>query len=402
MIQASYSRKKDRVFNVLLCIFLFYYSYRYVFQYNSSTTSWTYQDTPTAFKVVKYILLVILIIILAIQTRGRIKLSNTKRNQYTFFAIVFLIVQFLALGLLSKNIDAIGIALILIPAVFFLTNKKGVNIHHVENVLNFFWWFTFLYELIQLALYVITGRLPALAEPNAKFTDVRFGGAWDDPNGYALLMIFYLFYYLFKFQGIKQVAYVGATLMMFVLTWSATGFIAFGTTAVVILVIRLKDRCLIKKYLCYGIVTAVFAAAILILKREAIVKVLDYYLYKKDESVAAHLAGWDFSRFGILTLLGVKPDYYVTEVGYLRLISIGGIPALIAFLTIAYNGCKQVLRSFAQQSKYKPILYGMLAYLIGFILYNINLPPIINFSCFGMFVLFISLQISIRKPKTES
>ena len=396
-MQSPYSRKKDGIFNVLLCLFLFYYSYRYIFQYNSSTTSWTYQDTPIAFKVVKYVLLVILIIILAIQTRGRIRFSTRKRDQYTLVAILFLIVQFLLLGVLTKNMDAIGIAVILIPAVFFLTNRKGININHVENVMILFWWFSFLYELVQLALYVKTGRLPALAEPNARFTDVRFGGAWDDPNGYALLMIFYVFYYLFKYQGIKQLAYVGATLLMLISTWSATGFIVFGATVLILLIIRLRDRKLIKKCLCYGLLATILVLAVFLMKREMIMDVLDHYLFKKDESVAAHMAGWNFSWLGLLTFLGIKPDYYITEVGFLRLISIGGIPALIAFCIISLNGCKLAIRCLAQSSKHKPILYGILAYIIGFILYNINLPPIINFSCFGVFVLFISLLPGINK-----
>lgn len=43
-----------------LILFLYYYIYRYVLQYNSDDTSPTYSNTPVLFQLAKYLILVLL------------------------------------------------------------------------------------------------------------------------------------------------------------------------------------------------------------------------------------------------------------------------------------------------------------------------------------------------------
>lgn len=44
-----------------LILFLYYYIYRYVLQYNSDDTSPTYSNTPVLFQLAKYLILILLL-----------------------------------------------------------------------------------------------------------------------------------------------------------------------------------------------------------------------------------------------------------------------------------------------------------------------------------------------------
>lgn len=59
---ASKNRRLSNWVAAALILYLFYYSYRYIFKYNAETTSPTYSDTPLAFQLGKYILLAIILI----------------------------------------------------------------------------------------------------------------------------------------------------------------------------------------------------------------------------------------------------------------------------------------------------------------------------------------------------
>ena len=387
---------KEYVYYALLSLYLFYYSYRYIFKYNSSQTSPTYSDTPLAFQLLKYAILGCLLLVLVLQFRVTTRIPY--RNRKIFLITALLIVQFIVLGGLSKNLDAISTALILVPILFYVRCGDLPSLSKVEKILMVFWWFSFTYELLQIALYVVFKRLPALAYPTGKITDVRFGGAWDDPNGYALFTLFYLFYFLVKYRGIKQFCYVGATLLMLILTWSGTGFIAFVATAVIMLLIRLNDRQLVNKYILVCGIALSLGLALFALRFDDIVRVLGHYLQSKVGSVDDHLLGWDMSWANPLTLCGLYCNYSGGEVGYLRILSIGGFPALFAYLYVSLQGC---VRAHAyminQSSQYSALLFGVLAYVVAFLLFMVNLPPLVNFSCMGVFTCFLILAFTNKE-----
>ena len=248
-------------------------------------------------------------------------------------------------------------------------------------------------ELVQLALYFGFRRYPAVAYPTGRLMDVRFGGAWDDPNGYALLMSFYLFYFLFRYRGWKQIFHFGATLLMLALTWSGTGLIAFAGAAAVLLLLRWYDRVLLKRYALYACLGLVALLAAFAMKHRQIAESLTYFMQAKQGSVTAHLRSWDISWLRPMTLLGVSPNYQTSEVGYIRLLSIGGLPGLMLFVCIGLHGCARMARLLKRaDGRERPFLYGALAYLVAFMLYQFNLPLIDSFSCMGVFAHLVILS----------
>ena len=388
--------RKDILFYALLCLYLFYYSYRYVFRYNFTGTSPTYSDTPILFQITKYLILFFFILCLFTVIKARIFLKYN--NRYLSTALFIFIVQFLLFGIICNNSEPISIALLCVPCLFFLSNKQVISLEIVEKIFIVFWWYSTIYEGIQIVLYFTIGRLPALAYATGRITDVRFGGAWDDPNGYALLMIFYIFYFLFKYPYKKMILYVVVSSVMLLLTWSGTGYISFILTSILLVLINVNDKKLISKYSYFTLLSFILLAVILALYHSSIYDAIKYFFLHKQESIGQHGESWNMSKLSVLTFLGVKPDFIGGEVGFIRIVSIGGVPALVLFLMIVFFTCSQFKILAKKNGYYKPLMYGAMAYSIAFLLFEFNLPNITSFSCMGVFSVFISIagNVSIK------
>ncbi|MGE5392024.1 MAG: hypothetical protein ACM3PE_13280 [Deltaproteobacteria bacterium] len=86
-----------------------------------------------------------------------------------------------------------------------------------------FIWISIVWEIVQIALYHLTGRLPALAWGTA--ASVRYGSIWDDPNGYAVFMIFMVPFIYFRYyrRPWMMAGLEGILLVFLILTQSMTG-----------------------------------------------------------------------------------------------------------------------------------------------------------------------------------
>ena len=208
----------------LLFLFLFYYSYRYALKMNSSGTSPTYSDTPLYVQLGKYLIFFFLILFIILNNfYKRIKFKFDKFTFVLIFTFLYSIYSFL----ITKNTNVLFYGLIILPIIIIKIFDLKINFLKIDSLVNIFIWFTIFYEFIQIFLYFKSGRLPALAYATGKITDVRFGGPWDDPNGFAIMLCFMIPYSFLYYNGKKKYL-ISTTLFLFlILTWSLTGYCAF-------------------------------------------------------------------------------------------------------------------------------------------------------------------------------
>lgn len=234
----KFSNKAERSAVFLLVLYLFYYVYRYIFKYSSSLTSSTYKDTPLWIQSLKYLILSVLIVYIFSFSIN--KCNFTGRFRLNRFLLLLLIIQFLLLGSFGNFYFLLFFSLVLIPV--YLLWSFPINYFSIERVLSFFWYFSVLYEVIQIALYLMYGRLPALAHPYGGWLNVRFGGPLDDPNSFAIILSYYFFYHLLKYKGITRFFLITISSMMLFFTLSLTGIFSIIIATVIVCSVRYYDR----------------------------------------------------------------------------------------------------------------------------------------------------------------
>ena len=378
---------------LILALYFFYYVYRYILRYNSTETSPTYSDTPFFFQVFKYVILVIL-------TAGLlVSLVNSKvyRKTGTVFLLCFMVLQSAYSLLVTRNEDDAVFIICSCPAILILATSDEIDIKLIDRMCEFALNVAVIYEFIQIALYLFFGRLTALAYDTGVITDVRFGSMWDDPNGFAILLIFFIPYSFYKYRSFKRIIYVLILSLFMLLTWSLTGIFAFFAVVALLYLRRLfahKNKAKVIVKLC--IITISILAVALLIFFIAKDKVVNFILSKMG-SISIHLESFDLSRISGWTFLGILPDARFVESGIISLILHGGILLLLLFYYFGYKGLYsgQYLISKLDEKDYRyPIYFGMRCYILGFLIANINLPVVYIFSNMGIFMLFVALLIN--------
>lgn len=234
---------------LLLAISQCYYAYRYVLQYNSESTSPTYQTTPTAFQAGKYVLFIVLTGVVVLACLKRWKLSFPDAQSFGFYATVIgyfgwiLLESLLALAFGSYTIgDLIGIqGLFCLPAVLclpLLYPRVNVLSMFVRCILGWGLAYHIIYSAVQMVLYVTIRRLPALAYAGGL---VRFGGGWDDPNGFGVYLCLALLLALANVQNysrLKIILLLAAIGGLLILTISFSALICCSVAVVTFVFLR--------------------------------------------------------------------------------------------------------------------------------------------------------------------
>lgn len=386
MIQSK-EQRKNLYFSLMLILFLFYYSYRYILQVNDNITSaYVYTDTPEIIKWIKYILFAILLLLSFLNDR---KIHLERENWIIKLPMLFLFAQCTVYGILIRNQPILTFAIMLIPMFLYPTENQIPKQESAEKILDVFWYYTTIYEFIQIILFYTIGRVPALAFPHqGTIMAIRYGGAMDDPNGYATILIFFIFWFLMQKGSVKSYIRLAITLFMLVFTWSGTGYLAFIATILVFFLLRIRDKAVVKKYGFIACVLLVVAIPAILIAGQTILEFIQRFVNKKSYSVGLHMESWDLSGLDIKTWLGIHPVTVISrgEMGYFRLLEIGGVPAVAAFLVMAISGLVRMNKKITESCEQsKPMLYGMLAYMIAFLAAMFNLPKIINFDAMGLF-----------------
>ena len=384
ILLGSKENKLEKCFSAYLILVLYYYSYRYVLNYNSSETSPVYLDTPLVFKATKYIILGLIIFILAF---GKVKIKFSSNNKLIGILMFCLCIWALLAGIITQSVTYLIFSLELLPVFFFLNCKENFAMR-AERILVVFFSFSLLYELIQIVLYKTEGRLPALAYSTGVITDVRFGGTWDDPNGFSLVLSFYMPYFFSKAKGIRRVMLTGLSIMMLTLTWSLTGIFSC-VCGIIMALFFLGDKRTIKRlFFCIIFILCVIISVYCIY-HEKINKALIYFMSSKQESISEHISGWSLEGISVLTLVGLYPIDQFSEIGILRLVYMGGVPVLTLFVSIMIITLRKLRALIRKGREYFAFVFGSTSFIFTFFISLCNLPLIFNFSCFGVFVAFV-------------
>ena len=375
---------------VSLILYLFYYSYRYIFRYNDVNTSPTYLATPFFFQLLKFVLLAIIIFCMLLSILHK---KMYPQKPYLFLAIVIFIVQeiyaFLLCGA-TKNITAL---MCFLPAFFVLLDSQKIRINWLDTIFLIFLYFTILYELIQIVLFVAIGRLPALGYPDGGITNVRFGGPWDDPNGFSIMLSFLIPYAYCKFRKFKRWIIVITLCVFLVLTWSMTGIACFVGVCLL---------CLGYKAVHWNGYNAKSLMVILsvILLTIACIGVLYYanldkineFLSDKSGSFQGHLDSWNISGISLATILGLLPVGNHSETCVVALLYSGGILHVVIFYLIGGASVLyfiKLIRYNKKNTKEYSLYIGMICYQIAFMIASFNLPVVYLFSNIGIFCIFL-------------
>ena len=380
----SFKKKISYVLLIILNVYLYYYSYRYILKYNSTSTSPTYSDTPTLFKLLKYLLIFVLLLIFILYAcKKKIKIRG--KRIILFLAVLLLMLQEVYCFIVARGFDQLIFAMCLAPPLLMITFDYSMDAKFVDKTFEIFVYIAIVYELIQVGLFFLTKRLPALAYDTGVITDVRFGSVWDDPNGFGIFLAFLIPYSYMKFKGIKKIIITLILIGMLGLTWSLTAFLAVAAISVLgIIVSILKDT---KRNIVIYIITI---AAIIIGFFAALIKIdsIVTLFENKMGSITEHLESFRFNDFTVYQFIGIIPKTIDFESGGVRLLYIGGILHFILFYGLSITSLVR-LRILARKSSYSRLYLAMFWFIIAFLVAGVNLPLMYNFAIYGIYCLFI-------------
>ena len=272
----------------------------------------------------------------------------------------------------------------------YLLNLK-IKFIDFNKYICFYIFFTIIYEFIQIFLYIYQGRLPALGYATGNLSDVRFGGPWDDPNGFSILLSFLIPFSCCYFKKLKKYVIVSILILFLVLTWSLTGIFTF----IMVLLFygygefKKKGRKTKKKILNIFILSCIVIGIITFFLIDTDRLVL--FITKKLESINIHLQAFKFQDLTILNFLGIKPNYVGVESGYIELVYTFGIVGCLSFIYISIYSIRNIKKKIKYNSN--AIYIAMYCYMIAFLIANINLPLQFSFSNYGVFILCVCAGI---------
>ncbi len=380
----SKSINKILLFILILCFY--YYSYRYIFQYNSETTSPTYSNTPESFKLAKYIVLLLLIIALIVVEIRKGCRFRTFRAKRVAVLLSFWSILMLIHGFVFEEYDSAKVVLGYFLCIILIQyGRFEINLETICIFFKYFFIYSVLYEGVQIVLFFLIGRLPALAYENS--ISVRFGGPWDDPNGFGIMLSFYLpfLYWYIKKTSYKVVSLVLCLLMLF-LSQSGTAVISVFISTFLSYLIYRETPTYVKLFQIIGLLFLAVVSYGFILS----IDLFQEFLTLKSGSVEGHadsytyFANMDFVEF----VIGL--GHFDGESSIIELISRWGIFYYLLFLYIMVSNLIVIYR--ITKIRNSPLWMGAFNYQLCFIFAMSNIPllRIFYMSLFSSLIIGIS------------
>lgn len=343
------------VFLVFLVISQLYYGFRYPLKYNSTGTSPTYTNTPFVFEVAKYVLamgLLGLSVILAAATGGRTRKVSKDSVHFLLWTMGFA-AYCLALGVTflqgtSGHQGAIRVfrGLFFFPLValipFHFSGWRSLK-KYFHIVVIFGTSYQVVYSAVELFAFVAFRRLPALAYPGGL---ARFGGGWDDPNGFGAFLVLPLLFLLSDgfLPRKRRILYSFILVSLLLLTVSLAAFAAMTIAG-------LLYAALARRWWWIGACLIVLGMPLL----SPTVRELIWFAYQaKHASIEAHLStmslGALMSGASLTQLLFgthggggvVNESYYVALLGDFGLVGVLWFVSIIGMTII--NAARRALR----------------------------------------------------------
>jgi hypothetical protein len=268
---------------IYLTIFtlIFYNFHRYIFKYNSESTSPTYTNTPIVWQISKYIL--ILFFTSLFYFGSKFKFVFNKNFLLIYCTILFVIftniIAIFYYRNLSSSVNELEYCfyfIVLMPLWFTENNLESIDINY-HKIINITGIALFISNAHVILNYFLFGRLPALGYEGDL---VRFGGYWDDPNGFGFISVILAFYFLFN----KSYFLLFAALVSIIMTFSFTAYFMLFISAIFWVCKYFKQ--INVKIMFYAFVIAVFLVY-QVLENWAAVSLL---LESKNGSVNQHLS----------------------------------------------------------------------------------------------------------------
>lgn len=215
--------KVKKVLIILIWVILLFYNFhRYIFKYNSSLTSPTYQNTPVLWQSLKYFLLFVIVLLFYLSSTFKKRVDS---NIIVFFLIInfILIINILGFFFYDKmyidEIQYIFFAYLLFPYFFVSDSIYDFKIDYTL-VIKLSALILYFFNAIAVFNFLVYKRLPALGYNGGL---VRFGSFWDDPNSYGFFCVFFSIYFFDR----KQKLLFLFSIINLLLTFSFSAYLLF-------------------------------------------------------------------------------------------------------------------------------------------------------------------------------
>ena len=279
-----------------------------------------------------------------------------------------------------------GVFWLIIPLVLLPPHQnvpgKAPLLVGFNRLFLFFFYGSLAFLVLEVLLFLGFGRLPALS-----FSDsflVRFGGLWDDPNGFSVFVAFFLPMAFFGMRtAFGTVAAVVSVAALLLATQSGTGILATALAFVLTCVTCfLFDRAS-KSYL-YAIavpfalvIGALFVLLAIADLREALFDMIELVLELKRGSIDAHSDSiGTAASLTLTTALGLTPLRAFGESAYVNFLTNYGIFYILVFLfmsTVFLMSCMRAMRR-SQDARERTMLACILCFELAYLLSLVNLP----------------------------
>ncbi len=388
--------KKEKSYqNLSLIIFLIfnvYYWYRYIFKYNSEGTSPTYSNTPVYFQLGKYALAVgfiVVLLLLFLIYNTKLKFGGFEFVLFCGFILVaFKSVLMGSFDFLIKNF------IFIIPAYVVTFIEDDEYKKRFFKIFKIVLLYHLIYSFLQIGLYVVKGRLPALGYEGGL---VRFGGGWDDPNAFGLFLVIpisYLFIMLMKTGERPRVKFLylvmfGICLVLEILTFSFAGYLALGVCAIAMFV-KYFSRA---KLWVILFVFLVLAMTVVLFYMDLVLEVLS----QKGGSASQHLDALVFKVTHENYLIGLffgGSSYNFSENIYNIIFMNYGVLYLIGYLLVRLYAIWIAYKVYLKTKKENWALISLI-FIVSYTICNVGIPYAIVFPMnyiYWVFVFYVYAQ----------
>jgi hypothetical protein len=400
MIEARRDQK-NTVFWLGLALCTLYLSYRYPLQINDSGTSPTYSDTPLFLQAGKFILALPLIALSVFRW-----ITNSARLPKAPIALGALFVSCFALLKVLNSVDSqyLDFSFWLFFSLILVLGVGSIAISAIDKYFYLLLVFAFGSTLIEVLLFFLFGRLPALAF--AAGLAARFGGFLDDPNGFAAVLFLLMGYSYMRFKGRTRFLVLAALVICLALTQSWTALAFFLAISFLWAFVTAMKRPLSAMIaICVLPFVGAFVLQLIPILQQGF---LFEALQNKQASIEGHIFPWSewISKWTQWALLG-DWKYNAYESFWQAAVINFGLLWFAAYLVLIIALLIFMHRTFLKAPRQsRPVLAGLLLFGYYFIFGSFNLPfPIIfpiNVLFFVFFFLVALGKVTTASPATES
>jgi hypothetical protein len=370
-----------------------YYFHRWVFRYSSAGTSPTYANTPFAWQVGKYVLLVMAACAMwswvAWSARSNRPWWRIPYRSTAGFASILAGSAAYSLVIVALAVRGAPSARELASMIFFVpiillmpvAPVTAMSLAVYRNVGFALVAYHVVFTAVQVGYYLVADRLPALAYSGGL---VRFGGGLDDPNGFGVMVVLPILLTVTMWRDFRREWWAfGFLALLLVLLFLPLSFSAVAGCLAGLLALAPITR---RPRLLVGVLIAAGATTLLALNSGYMRGVIR----DKSESAWSRL---DFdgngSRPGLTDFLsdltvprllfGAPRDDVVSENSYVQVLAnfgVIGLVALVVLVVIAFRRSLATAREARQRDQLTTsrLFEALAAYIVAFSFASLGIP----------------------------